>query len=245
MVDEVRKYRVDLHNHTPLIPMDYKGSLETSGLDIVQAAIDAGIDVLAISDHFSVDFFRAVHGAAHDVHVATGRKLLVIPGAELKITWMGEEIHLITLFQPDLAEENFEELMVFLGVSSSDRKLENLPMVTVEIDPAIAIEKVRAMGGLCHIAHIDRFFGDYRLMDSPIIDRLITETQICAIEVIDKKNSEILKARTNSIPHIHSSDSHSTEEIGRRYAELCMHDLSFESLKTALTSAPDSKAAAS
>lgn len=232
----MRKYKVDLHNHTPFIPTDYRGSRETSGRDIVEAAIGAGIDVLAISDHFTVGFYRAICSAAEEVCSDTGKKLLVVPGCELKITRLGEEVHLIALFPPENAENLFEELMEYLGVEQADRILENLPMITVEANPAVVVRKVRDLGGICHLAHVDRFFGDYRLMDRPIIDQLIKEAPISAIEVIEARNSKILKKRTNGIKHISSSDSHSIEEIGRRYAELFMEDLSFESLKTALTS---------
>lgn len=233
----MRKYKIDLHNHTPFIPTDYKGSLETSGRDIVEAAIGAGIDVLAISDHFTVGFYRIICSAAEEVYSDTGKKLLVIPGCELKITWFGEEVHLITLFPLRNAEDLFEELMEYLRVGQADRVLENLPMITVEVNPASVAAKIRDLGGICHVAHVDRFFGNYRLMDRPIIDQLIKEAPISAIEVIEARNSKILKGRTNGIKHISSSDSHSTEEIGRRYTELFMENLSFESLKTALSEA--------
>jgi len=232
----MRKYKIDLHNHTPFIPTDYRGSLETSGRDIVETAIGVGIDVLAISDHFTVGFCQTVCSAAEEVYSDTGKKLLVVPGCELKITRHGEEVHLIALFPPGNAEDLFEELMEYLGVGQADRVLENLPMITVEANPASVAAKIRDLGGICHVAHVDRFFGSYRLMDCPIIDQLIKEASISAIEVIEAKNSEILKGRTNGIKHISSSDSHSTEEIGRRYAELFMEDLSFESLKKALMS---------
>lgn len=230
-----RKYKVDLHNHTPLIPNDYKGSLSTSGLEIVEAALDAGIDVLAISDHFAIEFFQNVYWAAEQTYKATGRKLLVVPGSELKITWRGEEVHLITLFPSEHAEELFEELMAFIGVDNSERIIERLPKITVEIDPAIVINKVCSAGGMCHLAHVDRFFGNYRLMDGPLIDKLIKETPISAIEIVQRENSADLKKRTNGIRHIQSSDSHCTTEIGRRCTELQMNDLSFESLKCALS----------
>ncbi|HEY3373582.1 MAG TPA: hypothetical protein VGK02_00765 [Candidatus Aquicultor sp.] len=232
----MRKYRIDLHNHTPLIPTDYKGDPTTSGADIVDTALAKGIDVFAVTDHVSVGFFSHVQRAAAKAQAITGRKLLVIPGSELKITWLGDEVHLITLFPPADAERLFEELMLFLGAEASERALDNLPMITIEMDPAIVIDEVSSLGGICHIAHVDRYFGNYRLMDRPIIDRLISETPIAAVEVIDISNSQMLKSRTNGVRHIHSSDSHCNDEIGRRFAEIFMHELSFEGLKDALMS---------
>jgi len=233
----MQKYRIDLHNHTPLIPNDYRGHVETSGRDIVLAALAAGLDALAVSDHFAVEYFQEVRRAADEVCADTGQKLLIVPGSELKLSWHGEEVHLITLFPPDRGEELFNELMEFLGIDSSEMTPERLPEIVVEVDPAQVARKVRSLGGICHLAHVDRFFGDYRLMDRAIIDYLVKEAPISAIEIVDIESREVLKKRSNGMPYIQSSDSHSTDEIGRRYTELYMDDLSFDGLKRALISA--------
>ena len=230
----MQRYKIDLHNHSPLITSDYRGHAETSAADIVRAAQLAGLDVLGISDHFAVDFFRVVYDTAAELFAAGSHKLLVVAGSELKITWTGEEVHLITLFPPDSAEAGFEELMGFLDFPKAERIIELLPRVLIEFDPVRVAEKVALLGGMTFIAHIDRFFGDYCLMNRPIVEHLVQDAPLSAIEVVDKKNGEILRARTNGVRHIQSSDSHSVNEIGRRYSELAMEDLSFESLKQAL-----------
>jgi len=232
----MREYKIDLHNHSPLITSDYRGHAETSALDIVKAAQVAGLDAFGISDHFAIEFYRDVNDAAAELHGTSGYTLLVVAGSELKITWQGEEIHLITLFPPEPAEAAFEELMGFLDFPRVERIVELLPRVMIEHDPVRVVEKVAELGGMTHIAHIDRFFEDYRLMDRPIVDYLVKDAPISAIEVVDKKNCDILREKTNGLRYIQSSDSHSTNEIGRRYSKLEMEELSFEALKSALQS---------
>lgn len=230
----MQTYRIDLHNHSPLLPNDYKGHALTSAADIVRAAFAAGIDVLGVSDHYAVDFFRSVYDAATTERLTDERALLVVCGSELKLAWHGDEVHLITMFPPEAAEEAFEELMGFMELTKSERILELLQAIVIEFDPARVAQKVAELGGMTHIAHIDRYFGDYRLMDRKIVDHLVSEAPICAIEVIDKKNRELLQARTNGLHYIQSSDAHSTNEIGRRSSELEMEELSFEALRQAL-----------
>jgi PHP family Zn ribbon phosphoesterase len=230
----MQRYKVDLHNHSPIITSDYRGHTDTSAADIVRAAHLAGLDVLGISDHFAVEYFRAVYDAAEALSVTGSPKLMVVAGCELKITWSGEEVHLITLLPPDSAEAGFEELMGFLDFPKAERIIELLPKVLIEFDPVRVVDKVASLGGMAFIAHIDRFFGEYCLMDRPIVEYLVQDSPLSAIEVVDKKNSEVLRARTNGVRHIQSSDSHSVNEVGRRYSELAMEDLSFEGLKQAL-----------
>lgn len=232
-------YRIDLHNHSPFIASDYRGHAETSAADIARAAQLAGLDVLGISDHFAIDYFKAVVDAAEALSAVGGPKLLVVAGSELKITWSGEEVHLITLFPPDSAAARFEELMDFLDFPKAERIVELLPRVVIEFDPVRVVERVALLGGMAFVAHIDRYFGDYCLMNRPIVEHLVQDAPVSAIEVVDKASREVLRARTNGVRYIQSSDSHSVNEIGRRYSELAMEDLSFESLKHAL-SAKDS-----
>lgn len=230
----MRDYRIDLHNHSPFIASDYRGHAETSAADIVRAAQLAGLDVLGISDHFAVDFFKVVVDAAAALSAVGGPELMVVAGSELKIAWGGEEVHLITLFPPDSAEAAFEELMDFLDFPKAERVVELLPRVVIEFDPVRVVERVASLGGITFVAHIDRYFGDYCLMNHPIVERLVRDAPVSAIEVVDNASREVLRARTNGVRHIQSSDSHSVNEIGRRYFELAMEDLSFKGLKDAL-----------
>jgi PHP family Zn ribbon phosphoesterase len=225
-------YTIDLHNHSPHATGDYKGPDDTDGRTIVDAAVGAGVDVLAVSDHFSVGYATCVAEAAAARTAETGRPLLVLPGAELKLTWLGDEVHLIVLFPPASAERLFKGLLVVLGLTEADLAPERLHHIKVEYDPAEVARIVAALGGMSHVAHADRWFGDYRLLGRPILERLVSSAPIAAVEFLDIAAADELLGL--SVACIQSSDSHHPEEIGRRSTRLAMEEPTFEALRRAL-----------
>jgi 3',5'-nucleoside bisphosphate phosphatase len=76
--------RYDLHCHS----LASDGTLTPAGL--VQAASDAGIEVLALTDHDTTDGIREAAAAA-----VAGLRL--VPGAEISITWQSQTIHVLGL----------------------------------------------------------------------------------------------------------------------------------------------------
>lgn len=226
-------YRIDLHNHTPYVETDYREP-SASPEDLVVAAQAAGIDVLGVTDHFSVGYCRRVIEAAECLATA-GRRVLVLPGAELKVSHDGREAHLITLFPPDESfERAFESLLRVLGLPHPAAPIERLPSLTVAHDPVHVARAIEALGGMCHVGHADRRFGEASLVGTPLLERLLVESCVTAVELVngDAPPSEIAAA---GLPVIRSSDAHAPAEIGRRSTRVRMRELSFEALRFALT----------
>ena len=230
------RYTVDLHNHTPLIPSDYRGDPATSPRQIVERALEVGIDVWGIADHWSVEYGARVVSAADEVFAETGRRLLVVPGAELRVTHLGEEAHLVALFPPDDAQARFTHLLEALGLFAPVAPLHELPHFSVDRDPLQVARLVSDAGGLCHVGHVDRTFGEYCFIDSELVHHLAESPYISAIELIDHSCRGRFRDGL-AIAHISSSDSHSLDEIGRRTVTLDMPDLSFEGLRAAFAAA--------
>ena len=232
-------YTVDLHNHTPLIPSDYRGDIGTTPRQIVERALEVGIDVWGIADHWSVEYGPLVVAAADEVAAETGRRLLVLPGAELRVRHLGEETHLVALFPPiplGSAAECFDALLAALGLRAPVAALDDLPYFAIERDPLEVARLVVEAGGLCHVGHVDRAFGDYCFIESALVHDLAECPYVSAIELIDHSCRERFRDGL-AIAHISSSDSHSLEEMGRRTATLEMFELSFEGLKAAFDAA--------
>jgi len=223
-------YTIDLHNHMPLERTDYRGPLHTSGEDVALAAIAARIDVLGISDHFSLDFFRRVHEAA------VALPLLVLPGVEVRLSWGGDEAHLVALFPPEGAEDRFAALMSALGVVVASAE-SGLHRIIVEHDPVAAARTIDSLGGMCHVAHVDRWFGAYRLLDRPLLRRIVSQSPIVALEFLDLENASHLEGLEDSVACIRSSDSHHCDEIGRRSSVIRADERSFEGIRRALAGA--------
>jgi PHP family Zn ribbon phosphoesterase len=230
----MRTYTVDLHSHTPHVSGDYRGPVGTAPTDLVIAALDAGIDVLAVSDHFSVAYAEKVGVAADDERIRSGRRLTVLPGAELKISWREDEVHLIAIFEPGRAESRFASLQLVLGMTPGEDPA-MLHRVCVEHDPVSVARAIAALGGICHIAHADRRFGDYRLLDRPLMRRLLHEAPIAAVELIYSSNESVVEGlAAHPVCCISSSDAHSPAEMGRRRTELVLSEPTFQGLRAAL-----------
>jgi len=230
----MRTYRVDLHNHSPHVSGDYRGPADTSPHDLVTAALGAGIDVIAVSDHFSIAYAEHVIEAAKREWLSSGRRLTVLPGAELKVRWRGDEVHLIALFAPDGAEQRFVALQAVLSMPTGDDPT-YLHRAVIEHDPVEAARAIVAVGGICTIAHADRRFGEYRLLDGPLLPRLLASAPISAVELIDPASEEDVRRLTQRpVRFISSSDAHSPQEMGRRHSEIELAEPTFSALRAAL-----------
>ena len=230
------RYVGDLHNHTPLIPTDYRGDVATTPRQIVERALEVGIDVWGIADHWSVEYGPRVVSAAEEVFAESGRRLLVLPGAELRIRHEGEETHLVCLFPPEGVTGRFDTLLASLGLRAPVAPLEELPYFAHDRDPREVARLVHEAGGLCHAGHVDRTFGDYCFIRSELVHDLAECEHISAIELIDHSSRRHFRDGL-TIAHVSSSDSHSLEEMGRRTSTLEMPELSFEGLRAALRAA--------
>lgn len=221
------RYSLDLHNHMPIPGGDYRGPLDTTGCDVVTAALAAGLDVLGVSDHFSLAFFDRVAAAAE----ATG--LLVLPGAELRLRWQGEEAHLIAMFPPHAAAESFDALLEELDYGDEHRALRPHHVV-LEYDPVEAVHLVHGLGGTAHVAHVDRRFGPYRLLGGELLPRMIRESPVTSVEFVDLECAAELGESSHRVALIQSSDSHHTCEIGRRRTVIEADELTFDGVMDGL-----------
>jgi len=226
--------QLDLHTHSPLIPADYRGPVETTARSIVEAAVDAGLGLIAITDHFSVRYVHNIADAARRFSDESGDELTVLAGAEIKVRWGADEAHLIALLPPDSYAARFDEIAWAFGIDQNAIHVSDLPAVKVEAHPCEVARRVAGLGGLCHIGHADRYFGEYRLLDSPLFDELASDDAIVVVELVDPANAAEVRRRAPGIPLIASSDAHSPAEIGRRRTTLRLDEASFAGLVRAL-----------
>ena len=227
-------YTVDLHNHTPFVASDYKAAGATTAADLVSAAAAAGIDVFGVTDHVSMGFFREVERAAAQHSRLTGRPMLVVAGAELKVTWHDDEVHLIALFPSDTAEAHFRILSEALEMRLDEQPIDQLPRLTVEADPVLVAGLVHELGGMCHLAHADRWFGEYRILETSLFGRIAGQAPISAIECLDPEACEWLTRPAHGCRVIASSDSHDPGQIGRRTTQMELRELTFDALREAM-----------
>ncbi len=232
---EPRLVKIDLHIHTCLSPC---ASLDMTPQKIVAGACKKGLEIIAITDHNSVENARAVMKSARKYD------LTVIPGIEVTTS---EEVHIVGLFEEigqacemqHLVYENLQE-------GTNDEDLFGLQVVANDLDEvekinhrlligatALPVHEVvnaiHGLNGLAVAAHIDRErFG--------IIGQLgfiPDDLQLDAVEISWRMSLEEVRSRFQDYERfafIHSSDAHDLEEIGKgvtylRMAGSCLEDL--------------------
>jgi PHP family Zn ribbon phosphoesterase len=155
-------FRADLHVHTVLSPC---AGVEMIPPLIVQAALEKGINLIAITDHNATANVRAV------MEAAKGTRLSVLAGMELQTR---EEVHLLCLFDsaeqaetwqkvvdarlPDRPNnpEFFGEQFVVDATGDFIRREERLLSISADLELEAAAAQVKALGGLAIPAHVDR-----------------------------------------------------------------------------------------
>jgi len=215
------RFKADLHIHTCLSPCS---EWDMSPLRIVERCCEAGIDIIAVCDHNSVENAEAVMLAGKKMDVT------VLPGMEV---CSREEVHILAIFG-DLEKANFMQEYVYAHLPG-----ENVPdvfghqVVANERDEVIRendkqligatslgvyeiVEKTHNLKGISIASHIDRpAFG--------IISQLgfIPENlELDAVELsyrisLEKALEEFPDIR--EIPVLKSSDAHYLSDIGRTW----------------------------
>jgi len=158
----VQVYVAELHTHTVLSPC---AEIEMIPPFIVQAALEKGISLLAVTDHNASANVGAVMKAAE------GTPLAVLPGMEVQTR---EEVHMLCLFDtlaqleawqgevdahlPDQENnaELFGEQFVVDETGEFIRREDRLLLTSADIGLEDAVARVTALGGLAIPAHIDR-----------------------------------------------------------------------------------------
>jgi len=188
---EILIMKADLHIHTNF---SYDGL--PSPKEVVEAALLKKIDCLAICDH------GQIKGAIEAQEFAKGKKILVIPGIEIKSK------------EGDI-----------LGLNIRTK-------IPDSLSAKETIEKIIKFGGLPVIAHPFDFFLAFREIEkygSFFRERGVAIEAFNASLFFNFSNFEAQEfAKKYNLPFTAGSDSHSTEFIGKAYLEIPKENLKIE-----------------
>lgn len=209
---------VDLHVHTVLSPC---AEVEMIPPLIIRQARRLWLDVIAITDHNSAENVAAVMKAAQ------GSGITVMPGMEVQTR---EEIHLVCLFDTLDQVQRWQELVyahlpdqrnredVFGAQFVVDetgefiRYNKRLLLTSTSMSLEQVTEYVRALGGLCIAAHIDR--PGYSILTA--LGFIPPELDLDAIEMSAQTTPVEVRRRfpgLSSYAMIISGDSHRLSEM--------------------------------
>ena len=215
-----RFYKTDLHIHTPGSNDWDENNLEPENKSdkirpkqFIQAALDKKLDLIAITDHNSVEWCEKI------ILAAEGTRLTVLPGFELTAN---PGVHILCIFDQKKNIDELRDLLVRLGI---DRKQFGDPEAfssdAIEEPGYTIIKEIEKEGGIAIPAHIHQGSG--------IIGRIkggsaakeflgksgcgILETSIHSLHDLLK---EFLRSNPNRFAIIDGSDAHQIDLIGSK-----------------------------
>lgn len=155
-------YQAELHIHTVLSPC---AGVEMIPPLIIRAALNNGLNLIAITDHNASENVSAV------IKAAEGQDITVLPGMELQTE---EEVHVLCLFDtmeqlaglqeivdqtlPDISNniDFFGEQFIVDETGDFIRRKERLLINSTTLSFEEAFQAVNELGGLFIPAHVDR-----------------------------------------------------------------------------------------
>jgi len=217
--------KVDLHVHTPKSTC-YSDQSVTLG-QIVDAALASGLEVIAITDHNTVEAIDGIR------EVAGKKGLFVFPGIELS-TKGG---HVIAIFELDTPVERLEDFLDYVGVAW-DGQGDAATMAGDGIEKVF--QKIDERGGISIAAHIERWPSGFLETNEPrrVKIRIYSNKYLSALEITVLQNKSLWNAgQVRNYPKkyacIQGSDAHALNEIGRRPVYIQMEQVGLEALRSA------------
>jgi len=221
--DRLTRFRkIDFHIHTPVSSCYSEKAVNPR--QIVEAALAAGLDAIAITDHNTAAGIDLVR------HKAAG--LIVIPGMELT-TRSG---HFLALFDIMTPTASLETLLDTLGVTPGGRGdgAEIIPLETSEV-----LKHVNHAGGLLIAAHIERWPSGFLESKEPRAVKMSIHSSpyLSALEITvaaDRPQWEngLIRGYSKKYACVQGSDAHTPREIGRRPTYLRLPEISLMEIKS-------------
>ncbi len=222
--------KLDLHIHTP--ESACYGDKTVLPEQIVSAALDAGLDAIAITDHNTSAGMGDVREAAR------GSSLCVFPAMEVT-TRSG---HFIAVFDLNTPLSVLEDFLDDIGIGQGARGDGAIAARDEAVD---VIQKAVGRGGLVIAAHIERWPSGFTEADCPRNVKMHIHSNQClsALEITIPQNRGLwnsggMRGYPRKCACIQSSDAHSLNDIGRRPIFVRMERVCLEELKTIFTSYP-------
>jgi len=220
-----RFIKVDLHIHTP--ESKCYSDPTTTPDQVVNAALDAGLEAIAITDH------NTVHGLDRVRELGQEKGLVVFPGIELS----ARGGHVLALFDRETPTPRLVDFLDYVGVSEAAK---GDGSITISDWIEDVFRKIDERGGIAIAAHIERWpTGFLQTTENGRVKMRIHSNQyLTALEITQPQNKALWnKGQVRGYPKkyacIQGSDAHALDEIGRRAAYLRIPSLDLKGLRLA------------
>ncbi len=146
-----------------------QGDALSHAQEIVDKAVEAGIEVLAITDHNNVDSVAAFRSAS------LNRPVLVFPGFEVSSS---EGVHLLCLYPPDSDDNQLGRYLGELGIRGTSPSTELATKTFAEI-----LDAVDSQGGMAIAAHVTNEGGLFKVLSGQPRIRAWRDENLLAIQI--------------------------------------------------------------
>jgi hypothetical protein len=238
-----RWWRCDLHTHTPAsAEADRYSDPGASPEDWVKAALSAGVEVVAVTDHNTPRWIPEVQRAAR------GTRLIVFPGVEITVN---HGIHVLAILPVGVSPDAIAALLGACKIPGEKFGKKDTRSPSTFADVAELIDTKH--GGVCIAAHADgvdgflktlvrptpegRLSGDGSLQDIVKNPHLLgveaNQGDLLLLAFLD--NTKVGYRRPGGpLPLLEGSDAHSLADLGRRWTWIKMARPDLEGLRLAL-----------
>ncbi|MCE5210132.1 MAG: PHP domain-containing protein [Deltaproteobacteria bacterium] len=235
----LKVFNCDLHIHTCLSPC---AELDMHPRALVEKALAAGLDALAICDHNSSENVPYVMKAAR------GKNLAIFPGMEITTS---EEVHFLALFDSlsnlntvqefvyqHLPGKNDEDRFGVQAIVNENGEVEGLSdkllIGATDIPLSDLLNFVHEQNGLTVASHIDResfsVLGQLGFIDASINFDALEVTPLTGLKQAREKYRDL-----SNYPFITSSDAHFLKDIGKAKTKIMLDQPTLAELKMAFT----------
>jgi len=225
--------RADLHVHSPASPDIAPRWAGSKPDDLIREALNADLDVIAITDHNTAAWCDAARVAAENTD------LTVFPGVELSTS----EGHLLAIFNVDKPQQEIEDFLVGVGIA---RKHFGNTEVNARGGLDVVAQAIEKEGGVAIAAHVDREKGFWELLKTSRTRRKDVHgcQEIRAYEIVDARLKDQFRDGRSGyerrIAVVQGSDCfppggdrHHLDSIGHRHCYISMDEPSIVGLRLA------------
>ncbi|UCH43051.1 MAG: PHP domain-containing protein [Dehalococcoidales bacterium] len=217
--------KVDMHIHTPA-SMCYSEKSTTTE-EIVFAAIAAGLEAIAVTDHNTAARIEDIRS------FASRNGLAVFPGIEIS----SRGGHVIALFELDTPIKRLEEFLDSAGIPPDGRG--NAANMTEDGTEEV-FQRIERCGGIAIAAHIERWPSGFLETNQPrqVKMKIHDSHYLSALEITIPQNRSLwnrgeVRGYPKKYACIQGSDAHAPGEIGRRPVYIQMDRIGLAGLRAA------------
>ena len=234
----LKNFKADLHIHSCLSPC---GDWDMSPKGIIQKSQDAGLDLIAICDH------NTIENAGVVMHEGKKQGLQVLPGMEV---CSKEEVHILALFQ-DLDPARKMQSYVYANLPGENKpEVFGCQVIANENDEVLGenprlligatrlglydiVKKTHEFGGLCICCHVDR--PAYGIINQ--LGFIPADLALDGVEVsrhVKLADAHKTVAGIEKFSCITNSDAHFLEDIGQVWTVFKMAEPTIAEIRKSL-----------